>query len=513
MVKYREILRLEALGVSRRNIGFSVGCSPNTVQSVSNRAKAAGISWPLPEEMNDAALKAALFPPKAKQDADKHPIDHGHVEREMARRGMTMTLLWNEYCDSATSAGKEPYMYSAFCHRHRRWAAANKVSMHIDRKPAEQIQVDWVGDTMEVVDPDTGELLKVYVFVACLPYSGYVYAEGFYDMRAESWISAHVNAFGFFGGSTPILVPDNLKTGIVKNTVAELVVNDQYRLMAEHYGTAVVPARPRKPRDKGAVEMSVGVVERRAIAALRDRRFMSLGDLNRALLGRVRAINSAPFQKRDGSRESVFLGQERALLIPLPAQPYAMTTRKTATVNSNYHVDFDGAWYSVPFTYASRVVEVVATKDAVAVVADGQRIAMHQRVREGQSPWSTKPSHMPENHREFLAWNGERFRSEAAKVGPSCSEVMASILASHRVEQQAYRSCKGLISLARTHGRETLEQACAKALSYTKSPSYKTVKSVIPTIIRDDDPDDGAYLRGDGFYDDYLKTEEGFGND
>ena len=440
---------------------------------MSNRARAAGIGRPLPEEMNDASLKAIPFPPKAKQDANKHPIDHKHVEREMGRRGMTMTLLWNEYCDSAISAGKEPYMYSAFCHRHRRRAASNRMSMHIDRKPAEQIQVDWVGDAMEVVDPDTGELLKVYVFVACLPYSCYMYAEGFYDMKEEAWVAAHVNAFNFFGGSTPILVPDNLKTGIIKNTVAELVVNDQYRLMAEHYGTAVVPARPRKPKDKGAAEMSVGVIERRAIAALRNRRFMSLRDLNMALLGRVQAINSTPFQKRDGSRESVFLGQEKDLLMPLPAQPYAMTTRKAVTVNSNYHVAFGGAWYSVPFTYANKSVEVVATKDTVAVVADGQRIAMHQRVREGQSPWSTKQSHMPESHREFLAWNGERFRAEAAEVGPSCSEVIASMLASHRVEQQAYRSCKRLISLAKTHGRAMLEQACAKALSYTKNPSYR----------------------------------------
>lgn len=163
-----------------------------------------------------------------------------------------------------------------------------------------------------------------------------------------------------------------------------------------------------------------------------------------------------------------------------------MTTRKAVTVNSNYHVAFGGAWYSVPFTYANKSVEVVATKDTVAVVADSQRIAMHQRVREGQSPSSTKQSHMPESHREFLAWNGERFRAEAAEVGPSCSEVMASILTSHRVEQQAHRNCKGLISLAKTHGRAMLEQACAKALSYTKNPSYKTVKSVIPTIIADE---------------------------
>lgn len=512
MVKYREILRLEALGVSRRIIGFSVGCSPNTVQSVSNRARAAGIGWPLPEEMNDASLKAILFPPKAKQDANKHPIDHRHVEREMGRRGMTMTLLWNEYCDSAISAGKEPYMYSAFCHRHRRWAASNRMSMHIDRKPAERIQVDWVSDAMEVVDPDTGELLKVYVFVACLPYSGCMYAEGFCDMKEEAWVAAHVNAFNFFGGSAPILAPDSLKTGIIKNTVAELVVNDQYRLMAERYGTAVVPARPRKPKDEGAVEMSVGVVERRAIAALHSRRFMSLRDLNRGFWEGCRQSTQRPSRSATAAGRAFFSARRR-ICSYLCQQPYAMTTRKAVAVNSNYHVAFGGAWYSVPFTYANKPVEVAATKDTVAVVADGQRIAMHQRVREGRSPWSTKQSHMPESHRELLAWNGERFRAEAAEAGPSCSEAMASMLTSHRVEQQGHRSCKGLISLAKAHGRAMLEQACAKALSYTKNPGYKTVKSVMPTIIADEDPDGGAYLRGDGFYDNHLKTGEGFAND
>lgn len=156
-------------------------------------------------------------------------------------------------------------MYSAFCQRHRKWAMANKVAMHIERKPAQEMQVDYVGDAMGVLDLDTGELLKVYVFAACLPYSGELYAEGFYDMKEESWVEAHVHAFSFYGGSVPIIVPDNLKQGVAKNTVEELVVNEQYRRMAEHYGCAIVPARPRKPRDKGAIEMGVRVIEQRAM--------------------------------------------------------------------------------------------------------------------------------------------------------------------------------------------------------------------------------------------------------
>lgn len=255
MVKYREILRLRAMGVSIRNIAFSCRCSTATVRAVTGRAKAAGIEWPLPEEMGDRAIREVIYPPKSKADPDKAQIDHDHIDAEMSRPGVTMMLLWSEYCESAVGQGRSPYMYSAFCERHRKWAMSHKTAMRIAHKPAEQMQVDYVGDTMEVVDMDTGEALKVYVFAACLPFSGKLYAKGSYDMREESWADAHISAFSFFGGTTPILVPDNLKQGVVKHTVDELVINEQHRRMAEYYGCAVVPGRPRRPRDKAAVEM------------------------------------------------------------------------------------------------------------------------------------------------------------------------------------------------------------------------------------------------------------------
>lgn len=502
MVKYREILRLHAMGVSIRNIAFSCRCSTATVRAVAGRAKAAGIEWPLPEEMGDRAIREVIYPPKSKADPDKAPIDHDHVDAEMSRPGVTMMLLWSEYCESAVSQGRSPYMYSAFCERHRKWVMSHKTAMRIAHKPAEQMQVDYVGDTMEVVDMDTGEVLKVYVFAACLPFSGKLYAKGSYDMREESWVDAHVSAFSFFGGTTPILVPDNLKQGVAKHTVDELVINEQYRRMAEYYGCAVVPGRPRRPRDKAAVEMGVRVIEQQAIAPLRNRVFTSLDALNAALLDNVARINARPFQKREGSRDEIFLRQEKALLVPLPGKPYEMIARKAATVNFNYHVAFDGGWYSVPFSYVRREVEVCATKSAVWVVCDGERIAMHKRLHGPKGSYSTNPDHMPDAHRDFAEWNGDRFRRWAREIGPACAGAIGAILSSRAVEQQSYRSCRAVMALADKHGGQELERACAKALSYSPRPSYKTIKSIIAKSaeLSGKDPDAGAYLRGSDYH-------------
>ena len=510
MVKYREILRLRSMGVSVRNIAFSCGCSTSTVQNVIDRARAGGVEWPLPDEMGDAAIRARLYPRKQRADAAKAAIDHEGIDREMGRPGVTMSTLWSEYCERSLAAGAEPYMYSAFCQKHREWAMSRRATMHIERRPAQEMQVDYVGDTMEVVDVDTGEALKVYVFVACLPYSGELYAEGFYDMREESWVDAHVHAFAFYGGSVPVVVPDNLKQGVVRNTVDELVINEQYRRMAEHYGCAIVPARPRRPRGKGAVEMGVRVVEQLAMAPLRDRVFTSLAQLNEALLGKVREINARPFQKREGSRDEVFIRQEKPSLVPLPGKPYEMVLRKAATVDFTYHVPFDGSWYSVPFNYVRREVEVCATRTAVWVNCDGERIATHRRLRGPRGSYSTCRQHMPESHRDFVEWDGARFRAWAAEIGPSCAAAMDAILGSRKVEQQSYRSCRGIMSLERKHGRPILEQACAKALSYSPHPSYKTVKAIAAKIAQaePEDPDEGAYLRGNGYYRDITEGDD-----
>lgn len=501
MVKYREILRLRAMGVSQSNTAHSCGCAPSTVQEVERRARAVGLEWPLPEEMGDAAIRERIYP-RRKPGSSKFPIDHEKVNAELMRRGVTLTLCWNEYCESAVAAGGEPYQYSAFCQLQRKWAEANAFTMRVGCKCGEKIEVDWAGDRMEYYDPDTGEALKAGVFVACLPWSQYTFAEAFPDMGEESWITAHVHAFTFFGGAAPILVPDNCKTGILKNTLDELIVNAQYRRMAEHYGCAVVPARPRRPRDKGSVEAAVGLVERQAMAPLRDRVFLSLEELNRALAAKVAAINARPFQKREGSRESEYLGQEKGSLIPLPAHPYRIVVHKSATVQFNYHVAFEGMFYSVPFTCLRKRADIAATSSAVTIAVDGQRVATHPRLHGAKGQYSTNPEHMPDAHRDYAEWDGDRFRRWGAEKGPSTAAVIDAMLRSRTVEQQAYRSCRALLDLGRRHGGAILEQACGKALEFARNPTYKTVKTIAAKLAADRpaDPHQHAYLRGSKYY-------------
>ena len=502
MVGYREILRLTAKGLSQRTVADSVGCARSTVSVVLARCSAAGVEWPLPDEMDDAAIRARIYPSGHGADAGRAPIDHERVERELGRHGVTMTLLWSEYCAEAASAGLRPFQYSAFCGRHREWARRRAATMRIEWRPAECMQVDWAGMAMPLCDPDGAGFSRAYVFVAALPFSAKPYAEAFRRMDERSWVEAHVHAFEHFGGTTPIVAPGNLKAGVKKSTAGELVVNEQYRRMCEHYNVAVVPARARRPRDKAAVEMSVGVVERRVLAPLRDRTFSSLGELNAAISEGVAAVCAEPFQKREGSRDSVFEEVERPLLQPLPPERYEMVGRREATVAFDYPISFDGRYYSVPFHLVRRRVEVSAARDLVWVTCEGERVASHPRSYGPRGSYVTDPAHMPEAHRDFVEWDGGRFRRWAVEVGPDTARVVDGMLRSRKVEQQSYRSCRALMSIAQRRGGALLGEACAKALVYPPRPSYKTVKG-IAAALAESRPADGsghAFVRGAGYY-------------
>lgn len=427
----------------------------------------------------------------------------------MMRRGVTMSLLWDEYARSAADAGPGPYMYSAFCDRHRRWREANpEVTMHMAWKPGEWTQVDWVGDTMSVADPDAGRPRRACVFVGALPSGEHAYAEGSYSMGIGPWVEAHVHMFAFFGGSTPLLAPDNLKVGVTRNDADGLVPDEQYRRMCEHYGVAVVPARVRRPRDKAGVETGVGLVERQAFAPLRDRTFLSLADPDQALWEGVARPDARPSRRREGSRESTFLGQEKPCLQPLPPEPYEMAARSRATVQSDYHVLFDGRHYSVPARLARREVEVAATGSAVATSCGGERVALHQRSYGPRGSYVTDPAHMPRAHREYAGWSGDYFRSRADGIGPSARAVLDGLLASRQAGQQSYRTCRALLSLAEREGAAALEEACSRALQLTPRPSHETVRTLLRGVSaeREADPDAQAFLRGAGYY-------EGVGDD
>jgi transposase len=272
--------------------------------------------------------------------------------------------------------------------------------MHIKRKPGELLEVDWAGTTAAIIDTDTGEVIEAYVFVATLPYSGYSYVEAFLSRNEENWIAAHVNAYRYFGGVSRILVPDNLKTGIIKNTRTETVVNKTYQEMSEHYGTAVIPARVKTPKDKATVEGSVGIISTWIIAALRNQQFLSLGELNEAIKAKLYEFNNKPFQKKDGSRATVF-AEERAFLLPLPKREFELASWKIATVAYNYHIYADGQYYSVPFEYIKQKVDIRITKNVVEVFFEGNRICSHVRLYGRSGQYSTTASHMPPNHQQY----------------------------------------------------------------------------------------------------------------
>ena len=297
MTNYREILRLDSRGISQRSIAASCQCSRNTVARVLARAREATITWPLQTDLTDGELGKILFPDTSEPSSTRHLPDLEYVHKEMAKAGITLRLLWTEYATICRVAVEQPLMYSQFCFHYQKFAEQKRATMRIPRKPGEQVEVDWAGQTAALVNDDTGEIIPAYVFVAALSYSQYAYVEAFLDQKQENWIAAHVNLYRFLGGVTKLLVPDNLKTGVEKPDRYSPTINKTYHEMAEHYDTVVLPARVKKPKDKASAEGAVGNISSYIIAALRHQKFFSLAALNHAVQERLDAFNRKPFQK------------------------------------------------------------------------------------------------------------------------------------------------------------------------------------------------------------------------
>lgn len=373
-----------------------------------------------------------------------------------------------------------PLMYSQFCYYIQQDEQKRRATMHIDRKPGEQVEVDWAGDPAYITDPDTGEATKAFVFVGVLSYSQYPYVEAFLNEQQAAWITAHVHMYEYFGGVAKLLVPDNCATAVDHSgDWSDPRINAVYREMAEHYGCAIIPARVRAPKDKPNAEGSVGKISTWITAALRNEQFFSLPELNEAIREKLYDFAHKPFQKREGSRYSVFREEEQPLLNPLPLHPYELAEWKQATVQFNYHIAVDSMYYSVPFEYIKRKVDVRVTDTVVEIFYKNTRIASHRRLRGRKGQYSTITEHMPTDHQQYLEWNGDRFRKWSAQIGPNTGAVVHAILSSQRVEQQSYRSCMALLKLTEKYSEPRLEAACKLALSYTASPSYKNIKDIL----------------------------------
>lgn len=513
MTNYRKILRLYSQGLSQRSIAASCECGKSTVQRTITRAEERGITWPLPTSMTDEQLKRLLSESGESPNGYKEP-DYEQIHRELSKNGVTLSLLWNEYSNECRRNGEIPFMYTQFCKRYREYAVIHQATMHIERKPGEQMEVDWAGGTMEITDNITGGSVPAYGFVAVLPYSGYAYVEAFPSRNQENWIAAHVNAYRHFGGSTRMLIPDNLKTGVNRVEWYTPVINKNYHEMAEHYGTAVIPARVRKPKDKPSVEATVGNISTWIIAALRNWKCFTLQELNEAIREKLDEFNRRPFQKKEGSRQSVFLDYEQPLLQPLPDKPFELSEWKICVVAYNYHVSADKMYYSVPCEYIRQKADVRLTRNTVEVFIDGNRVASHMRKYGYPGQYSTLPEHMPEDHRKYTRWSAERFLSWARSIGENTVAVIKVILASQKIEQQGYRVCMALLKLSDKYTAARLEAACKRALSYTTSPSFKSVRIILVSgqdELPDEPPDstqtevadnsaEFGITRGSGYY-------------
>jgi len=507
MTNYREILRLKSLGFNNRQIADSSGATRQTVIAVLQRAAICELSYQTAEALSDRELAKVLF----QQGAGGKPAfmmpDYDWVHSELARPGVTLQLLWLEYCDKCIGSGETPYQLTQFKKYYREYAAQTKATMHLSRKPGELMEVDWAGQTAVIIDDTTGEVIDAFVFVAVLPYSGYGYVEAFLNQAQPSWIAAHVNAYEYFGGVTRILVPDNLKTGVSKHTKSEIVLNRTYQELAEHYGTAVIPTRVRTPKDKATVEGTVGIISTYILAAIRNQKFFSLSELNAEIRERLHKFNHKPFQRKDGSRAALF-AEEHRFLLPLPTRAYELSEWKKATVQYNYHILADGHYYSVPYEYIKREVDVRLTRNVVEVFSSGSRICSHVRLYDRQSLYSTEDAHMPPNHQAYSQWNGDRFRAWAEKIGANTTVVVEALFAGCKVEQQGYRTCMSLLKLSEQYTPERLEAACGAALRYTPRPSYKAIQTILKSG-RDKLPDETqasaeaskyGFTRGSDYY-------------
>lgn len=472
----KDILRLKfEAKLSQRQIARSLNIGLGTVSLQLKRAKEANLQWPLPEGMDDAALERTLFPlQSAKARAGYAEPDYATMHTELKVKLVTKQLLWEEY---QQANGDNSYQYSQYCQRYRDWVLTLSRSMRQVHKAGEKLFIDYYGSTIPIVNLETSECLHAQVFVAAWGASNYTYAEATRSQKKADWIQSHIHAFEYFGGIPEILVPDNLKSAVTKSCRYEPVLNQSYQHMAQHYRTAVIPARPYKPKDKAKAENAVLVVGRWILARLRHLKFFTLAELNQHIRFLLEDLNQRSFKKLPGCRLSQFELLDKPAMRPLPVRRYEYTDFKLARVNIDYHLEYDKHYYSVPHHLVKHQVEVQATRDSVAVMFKGNVVARHVRSQR-QGGFITDANHMPQSHRKHGEWSQQRLCDWAKDIGPNVLAIVNKIFDQKHHPEQAYRSCLGLLNLSKKHDSHRLEKACQRAL-HIGSVRVSSVKSIL----------------------------------
>ena len=479
------------------------GISRYAVAEYLRRAAVVGITWPVPAELDDAALERKLFSPPFVAEPARMQPDWPYWHAELRRPGVTLLLTWEEY-----RAGQpDGYGYSRFCDLYAAWRGRLSPTMRQTHPAGERLFVDYAGQTVAVIDGATGEVRQAQIFVAALGASNFTYAEARWTQSLPDWLGCHVGAFAHMGGVARQLVCDNLKSGITTASRYEPGISRAYQDLASHYGTAVLPARVRRPRDKAKVEVAVQVVQRWVLARLRHRRFFSLAELNGAIRELVADLNDRPMRHLGTSRRALFEAIERATLLPLPTDPYAYAEWKRCRAGLDYHVEVHGHFYSVPYRLMREVIEARITDQTIELFHQGSRIASHVR-NPRQHRHTTTPEHMPSAHRRFAEWTPTRLLREAEAIGPATLALVERILAAKPHPEQGFRACLGILRLVRSYGPERLEAACQRGMDIG-AKTYGSVQSILRNGLdrahrADPVPDELSVqhgnIRGSGYY-------------
>jgi transposase len=513
MRKLKEVLRLHSLGLSQHQIARSCSISQSTVHEYVSAAQAAGIGWPLPEDWGDQQIEQALFPQRpAPAFWRKHPEpDWARIHEDLQKhKNLTLQLVWQEEREN----NPDGYGYSRFCDLYRRWLKKLDLVLRQDHRAGEKMFLDYAGATIPVHDPATGAVQQAAVFVAVLGASSYTFAEATSGQDLRNWIGSHMRAFEFFGGVTEVLVPDNLKSGVKHPSNYEPDLNPTYRDLAEHYGAAIIPARPYRARDKAKAEVGVQVVQRWIVAALRKRKFFSLAEVNEAIAELLVRLNQRPFKKRDGSRATLFAQLDQPALKPLPATRFQFGEWQTARVNLDYHIEVDRHFYSVPYALVHQQVDVRVTGDTVEVLHRGVRVASHVRsTLRGKA--TTVTEHMPKAHQKYVGRTPLGLIEDAQRVGPSTAQLVETILKTKRHPEMGFRSCLGILRLAKTYPAERMEAAarrCLRARAYNYTSMDSILKNQLDRLPPADDPPaesavEHDNIRGAAYFDSSPEAE------
>jgi len=480
IVDILEIMRLSELGLTYREIAASTKCGRSTVGDIKKRCKATGLTYATASKMTGTEIKALLFPTTGTR-AEKAAPDWADVHKWIkSGKRRNLQMAWETFkIGSPQGLG-----YSQFCRQYNAWkgATGKTATMVQDHEPGKEVFIDWVGDTLEcVVDDSTGEVLIAHFFVSVLGYSCYPYAEAFPNEQMDSWITANIHALEHYGGVPKVAVPDNTTTAVTKPHYYDTKLNPKYLDFAQHYGIAIVPARPYKARDKSLAEGTVGWLETWLLEWLRGQWFFSFEELNRAIKVRLKALAERQFQKRPGSRASDFEVFDKPVLRPLPPTRFELADYVTRRVPDSYHVEYDNYYYSVHYSLFKQEVTIRATPTMIEIInSNRERVALHMRRYSG-SRYVTEPTHMTEGHKrqaEFSRRTGADYITWAATVGDNTRTVIERMLKAQTFEETAYRSCMGVMQFSKKYSPEQLEAVCGRALEIG-SPTYTTIKNLL----------------------------------